>query len=77
MRQGKEMIEMPVVASDTGEEVGHVKDVIVHRVKKCVVGFLVRRAGWLQPAKVVPFSHVTSFSDSAVLVPTASSVGGL
>ncbi len=77
MLKAKEVIGLPLVTSDTGEEIGHVKEVIVHRAKNCVVGFLVRRAGWFQPAKVLPFSQVMSFDDSAVIVLTTSSVGGL
>jgi|GEM_PF-3119064 uncharacterized protein YrrD len=74
MLEGKEIIGMPVVTSDTGEEIGRVKEVIVHRAKKCVVGFLLQRSGWFQHARAVPFAEVESFDKSAVMVPSTDSV---
>ena len=74
MRQGKGSIGVAVVMQDTGKAMRGVKEVIVHRARKCVVGFLLHQSGWFQHARAVPFSAVISFENGAVLVPSASSV---
>ena len=76
MRRGKEVIGMAVVARDTGQEISRVQEVIVHRVKKCVVCFLVRRASWFRKARVVPFARVLSVVGTSVTVPSLDAVVG-
>lgn len=70
MLRSKQVTGLPVVTFDTGEEVGSVKDVIVNRIKKCVVGFLVRRPGWFRHLSVLPFDDIMSIENDTVNVPT-------
>ena len=77
MRSGNETIGMPVVTYDTGEEIGRVKDLIVHRAKKCVVGLLVKTTALFHHTKVVSLSDVMSFEDSGVMIRAANSLVSL
>lgn len=74
MLRSKEVIGLPVVTFDTGEEIGTVKDVIVNRIKKCVIGFLVRRPGWFRHLSVLPFDDVMSIQNGTVSVPTETTL---
>ena len=72
--QGKDLIGISVLARDPGEEVGRVKEVLVHRTLKSVVGFLVKHSRWLQQARGVPFSKAISVSRVELIVASTKSM---
>ena len=74
MLRSRDVIGLTVVTEDTGEEVGTVKDVIIHRIKKSVVGFLVRRPGWFQHLCILPFAEALWFDESIVVAQSKASL---
>jgi uncharacterized protein YrrD len=76
MIRGRNLMGMRMVAIDTNQDIGRVKEVIVHPFKKRVVGYLVRRGSWLHKASIVPFASILSYCESTIDVGSAEDVVG-
>lgn len=77
MRQGKEMLGMPVIACDSGAKLGTVKEVVIRRTRPSVVGFLLRKGNWLRQAQIVPLSEVVLFGDLKLTIGSSKAISGL
>ena len=69
MRRAKTLLNLPIISLSDGRVVGHIRDVIFDPQSARIAGFLVREAGWLLDALVVPSDRVRSLGRDAVTVP--------
>jgi uncharacterized protein YrrD len=71
-----ELMGLPVVASDTSEVSGEIRDVLFDPARSRVVAFTVRGQGLLSPPLIglAPMSAVHSIDEGAVLIPTDASM---
>lgn len=74
MYKGKDIIGKPIVATDTGEEVAIVMDLIFDQDENRLLGFLLDKRGWVSNAKVLPLNLIESIVREAIAVSSASSV---
>jgi uncharacterized protein YrrD len=67
MRKGTDLINKPIVAFDTGEINGHVKDLIFDQNRNVLMAFLVEESKFLNSAKILQISSVQSIGADAVI----------
>lgn len=68
MIKGKEILGKNIVAISTGQRVDSVRDVIFDHQANQVLGLLVDEGGWFRAARVVPFEHIRSFGEDAIMI---------
>ncbi|GGK13116.1 hypothetical protein GCM10008955_03010 [Deinococcus malanensis] len=68
MIKGKEILGKNVVAINTGQRVDSVRDVVFDHQANQVLGLLVDEGGWFRAARVVPFEHIRSFGEDAIMI---------
>ena len=74
MVRGKDVLKLPVVTRDGGEKVGEVKDLVVDRGGRRVVGIVVEEKGLIGEARVVAWEEIVAVGRDAVIARSAGSV---
>jgi uncharacterized protein YrrD len=74
MRKGSDIIGKPIVAYDTGEKVGRVRDLIFDQERNYLVALLVKEGGFMSDAKVLPLSDIQSIGMDAAIVSRADKI---
>lgn len=72
MIKGKEILGKNIVAINTGQRVDSVRDVIFDHQANQVLGLLVDEGGWFRAARVLPFEHIRSFGEDAIMIGEAT-----
>lgn len=67
-----EIIGLPVITLDTGEEVEYVSDVLYDLKSHSVAALLVGSGGWFSEAKVINITDIHTIGTDAVMIPSAS-----
>jgi uncharacterized protein YrrD len=70
MRKGRDIIDKPVVAYDSGEKIETIVDLIFDQNSNRLLGFVVDEAGWFNGAKVLPLNKLQAIGIDAVIVPS-------
>ncbi len=71
MRKGSDVIGKPIVAYDTGEKVGRVRDLIFDQERNYLVALLVQERGLMSEARVLPLAAIQSIGMDAAIVSKA------
>jgi uncharacterized protein YrrD len=74
MRKGTELINKPIVAFDTGEISGRIKDLVFDQNRNVLMAFLVQEKKFLSSAKVLPIAAVQSIGADAVITATRDNI---
>jgi uncharacterized protein YrrD len=67
MRKGTDLINKPIIAFDTGEISGRVKDLVFDQNRNVLMAFLVEERKFLSSAKVLPISAAQSIGADAII----------
>ncbi len=74
MRKGNDIIGKAIVAFDTGEKIGRVKDLIFDQERNYLVALLVQEGGLMSEARVVPLVAIQSIGMDAAIVSSADRI---
>ncbi len=74
MRNGNDLINKPIVAFDTGEINGRVKDLIFDQNQNALMAFLVEEGKFLSSPKILPISSVQAIGADAVITATKDNI---
>jgi uncharacterized protein YrrD len=68
MRKGSDIVGKPIVAYDTGEKIGRVRDLIFDQERNYLVALLVQERGFMSDARVLPLAGIQSIGMDAAIV---------
>jgi uncharacterized protein YrrD len=71
MRKGSDIVGKPIVAYDTGQKIGRVRDLIFDQERNYLVALLVQERGFLSDARVLPLAAIQSIGMDAAIVSKA------
>ena len=74
MRKGSDIVGKPIVAYDTGEKVGRVRDLIFDQERNYLVALLVQEGGFMSDARVLPLVAIQSIGMDAAIVSRADQI---
>ncbi len=74
MRKGSDIVGKPIVAYDTGEKVGRVRDLIFDQERNYLVALLVQEKGFMSDARVLPLPGIQSIGMDAAIVSRADNI---
>ncbi|MGM0470809.1 MAG: PRC-barrel domain-containing protein [Bacillota bacterium] len=77
MQKGYEIIDLPVVNLETGEEVGDIKDIVFDPDQGTVVGFIVDGGSFFQGNRMIPYQQVHSLGEDALTIANDEAVSDL
>jgi uncharacterized protein YrrD len=72
--KGNDVLNLRVLSTSEGKEVGKVKDIIYDPQDHTVQALLLDEGGWFSDAKIIPFDQISSIGDDAVMVPDERAV---
>lgn len=70
MRKRNAFIGKPIVAYDTGDQIGKVEEVLVDLSHSQVVGFVLSEGNWSSNVRVVLLSHIQAAGPDAIIIPS-------
>ena len=68
LRKAKDILGLPVILLDTGEEVFDIKGILFSPKNKRILGFLIDEGGWFKGAKILLLKHVHTIGKDAVII---------
>lgn len=68
MRKGRNLIGLPIIVLNQGEQIGLVQDIIFNSHKNKVLGFVIEEKGWFRDAKIIPLKNVYKIGEDAITV---------
>jgi uncharacterized protein YrrD len=71
MRKGSDIVGKPIVAYDTGEKIGRVRDLIFDQERNYLVALLVQEKSFMSDARVLPLAVIQSIGMDAAIVSKA------
>jgi uncharacterized protein YrrD len=74
MRKGSDIIGKPIVAYDTGEKIGRVRDLIFDQERNYLVALLLQEGGFMSDARVLPLAAIQSIGMDAAIVSRADNI---
>ena len=74
MRKGSDIVGKPIVAYDTGEKIGRVRDLIFDQERNYLVALLVTEKGLMSDARVLPLAAIQSIGMDAAIVGRAANI---
>jgi uncharacterized protein YrrD len=74
MRKGSDIIGKPIVAYDTGEKIGRVRDLIFDQERSYLVALLIQEGGFMSDARVIPLAAIQSIGMDAAIVGRADNI---
>jgi uncharacterized protein YrrD len=74
MRKGSDIVGKPIVAYDTGQKIGRVRDLIFDQERNYLVALLVQERGFLSDARVLPLAAIQSIGMDAAIVGRADQI---
>ena len=74
MRKGSDILGKPIVAYDSGNKFGCVKDLIFDQDSNQLLALLIGEGGWFSDTLVIPFQGIQAIGSDAVIVPSEDAV---
>jgi len=74
MPKGRELVGLPVISQDQGEELGRVQDLLYDEQAGCLKGLLLADGGWLRQSQVVDFARLAGRGPKSFTVTGAGDV---
>jgi uncharacterized protein YrrD len=68
-RRCSELIDKPIITYDTGRRLAHVEDLLIDPERNQVLALLIDKGAVFVSPKVVPFGHIKSIGNNAIVVP--------
>lgn len=68
MRKAMDVVGLPVVSLETGEEIGVIRDILVDSEKWIVLGVLLSEQGWFQSGTYIPYDRIHAVGESCLTV---------
>ncbi len=76
MRKSRDVIGLPVIVSETGEQIGTVRDLLFDG-RQNLRGVLLERDGWLRRGRFVAVENIAAFGADAVMIDSEDAVSPL
>ena len=74
MRKGKDLIGKAIIAYDSGEKISTIKDLVFDHNENCLLGFLIKEAGWFSNPQILPLYLVKALGSNAIIVPSRDAI---
>lgn len=74
MIKGKELLNRPIIAISSGDQIDVVRDVVFDPQGNRVLALLVDEGGWFSAAKAVPFDRIRSIGPDAVMIASPADI---
>jgi uncharacterized protein YrrD len=74
MRKSRKFISMQVISLEDGQQIGHVRGLVINPVTKTVSALQVDQKKWFKEQKIIPFSKIRSIGDDAITIEKNSNV---
>jgi len=71
MVKGRELIGLPVITLDKGEQIANIQDVIFDPRNSKVLALVTEEKGWFKGARIIPFKNIYKIGEDAVTVETS------
>src|SRR6476646_8987187 len=68
-RRGTDLVGKPVITFDSGRRLAQVKDLLVDPERNQVLALLIDPGAVFTSARVIPFGHIKSIGENAIIVP--------
>lgn len=68
MRKAMDVVGLPVVSLETGEEIGVIRDILVDSETWLVLGVLLSEQGWFQSGTYIPYDRIHAVGESCLTV---------
>ncbi|MBS4024410.1 MAG: PRC-barrel domain-containing protein [Clostridia bacterium] len=72
--RSKELIGLPVISLEEGQQLGVVRELVIDREEACVAAIVISPKGFLKESRVIPYTKVQSVGSHAVTVAKATHV---
>lgn len=73
MRKSKQLLSMPVISLQEGQQIGSVKGLVVDPSLKQVAALVIEQKGWFKEQKYIPFNKVKSVGEDAITIDRTAS----
>jgi uncharacterized protein YrrD/pyrimidine deaminase RibD-like protein len=74
MRKGSDIVGKPIVAYDTGEKIGRVRDLIFDQDRNYLVALLIQEGGLMSDARILPLVAIKSIGMDAAIVSRSDTI---
>lgn len=74
MRKSKRFESMPVISLEEGQQIGHVKSLVVDPAGKKVAALIIEQKGWFKEQRFIPYHKVNSAGSDAITIEKTASV---
>lgn len=74
MRKSKQFQGMPVISLEEGQQIGHIKGLVVNPSLKNIAALIIELKGWLGEQKFIPFNKVHRIGEDAVTIAKSNRV---
>ncbi len=74
MRKSKRFESMPVISLEEGQQIGHVKSLVVDPAGKKVAALIIEQKGWFKEQRFIPYHKVKSAGSDAITIEKTASV---
>lgn len=74
MRKSKRFESMPVISLEEGQQIGHVKNLVVDPAGKKVAALIIEQKGWFKEQRFIPYHKVKSAGSDAITIEKTTSV---
>lgn len=68
MKKSKQLIAMPVISLEEGQQVGTVKKLLINPSQKEVIALIIEQKGWFKEQKFVPFNRISSVGEDIITI---------
>lgn len=74
MRKSKRFESMPVISLEEGQQIGHVKSLVIDPAGKKVAALIIEQKGWFKEQRFIPYHKVKSAGSDAVTIEKTANV---
>jgi uncharacterized protein YrrD len=74
MRKSKKFASMPVISLEEGQQIGHVKGLVIDPAGKKVAALIIEQKGWFKEQRFIPYHKVKSAGSDAITIEKTTSV---
>ncbi|WP_082788910.1 PRC-barrel domain-containing protein [Desulfolucanica intricata] len=74
MQKSKQLMAMPVISLEEGQQIGTVKGLVIDPAKKEVIALVIEQKGWFKEQKFIPFNKINSVGNDAITVEQSGAI---
>jgi uncharacterized protein YrrD len=68
MRKSKRFESMPVISLEEGQQIGHVKSLVIDPANKKVAALIIEQKGWFKEQRFIPYQKINSAGSDAITI---------